>query len=87
MIKQMVSLKFYIILIVTSVLALFHYPKYFQSPVWQDFTVADNQDKKDVSYSIDSTATIFSLKQKPKLNERFWGFFCFYFFTEFKCSI
>ena len=64
MIKQMASLKFYIIVIVTSfVLGLFHYPKYFRSPVWQDFTVVDNQGKKEVSYG-DSTRTIFLSKQK-----------------------
>ena len=68
MIKQMASLKFYIIIIVTSfVLALFHYPKYFQSPVWQDFTVVENQGKKEVSYSGDSTGAI--LFAKTKMNQ------------------
>ena len=65
MIKQMASLKFYIIIIVNSfVLALFHYPKYFLFPIRREFTVIDNQGKKEVSYSGDCTGTIFLSKQK-----------------------
>ena len=65
MIKEMASLKLYIIINVTSfVLALLHYRKYFQFPVWQDFIVVDSEGKKEVSYSGDSTRTIFLSKQK-----------------------
>ena len=61
----MASLKFYIIIIVSSfVLALFHCPKYFLFPIRQEFTVIDNQGKKEVSYSGDCTGTIFLSIQK-----------------------
>ena len=61
------------------VLVLFHHPKYFQSPVWQDLTVVDSQGKKDVSYTRDSTGTTCMSKQK-------WIKVKWTFFTEFKWS-
>ena len=68
MILQMASLKFYIVIIVTLfILALFHYPKYFQPPVWQDFTVVDNQGKTEVRTP--ETAPELYFCQNKKMNQ------------------
>ena len=65
----MASLKFYIIIIVTYfVLVLFHYPKYFWSLVWQDFTFVDNQGKKEIA--LRARENRISFGPRPKFRNR-----------------